>query len=457
MSTMQISRQSVSDHLGGRARLTRRSLAGAVITLALALSSTALLAQDTTVTRKADSTARAADTSARQDSSNRVSDTTARAADSSADSTRGRPALGPGGTHTVTKGETLWTIARTYFGDPFMWPEIYRVNTASVEDPHWIFPGEVLTIPVQQTVLASAQGAQPAAAPAVTPTPAALEAPTTPVAATPDTDIIVEQVVAAGPTVFRRHDRHIAGRGIELGTGITVQQPAPLVRAGEYYAAPFVERNGGPRDAGHIIASSEVPGIALAGDRTEVQPHERVYVTPPVGRVYGVGDELLVYKLGDELDGIGQVVIPTGVLRVLRPDHGDAPVAELERTFGRVKLGQLVMPLDTLILPDNVHPEPVDLGVEARIVWIQDQAVLPSLQSYVIFNTTSREGVHLGDQFTIMRPRVRTEDGYFLPEEPIALAQVVRVTRYGVTAIVVDQRHPAIKEGSFARVTAKMP
>ena len=57
------------------------------------------------------------------------------------------PASDSAKTHTVKRGDTLWDIAKTYLGDAFLWPEIYRLNTGTIEDPHWIFPGEQLKLP----------------------------------------------------------------------------------------------------------------------------------------------------------------------------------------------------------------------------------------------------------------------------------------------------------------------
>ena len=63
----------------------------------------------------------------------------------------------------------------------------------------------------------------------------------------------------------------------------------------------------------------------------------------------------------------------------------------------------------------------------------------------------------MGDQFTVIRSRERTDDGVVIPEQPIAIAQVVRVTEYGATAIIIQHEQPAIRTGLTARMTARMP
>ncbi|QHI72902.1 LysM peptidoglycan-binding domain-containing protein [Aminipila terrae] len=51
------------------------------------------------------------------------------------------------GTHTVVKGENLWKIAKTYYGNGALYTKIYNANKDKIKNPSLIYPGQVLTIP----------------------------------------------------------------------------------------------------------------------------------------------------------------------------------------------------------------------------------------------------------------------------------------------------------------------
>ena len=57
------------------------------------------------------------------------------------------PATYPPGarTHTIVAGDTLWALAQQYYGNPYLWPQLWESNTW-ITDAHWIYPGDVLLV-----------------------------------------------------------------------------------------------------------------------------------------------------------------------------------------------------------------------------------------------------------------------------------------------------------------------
>jgi LysM repeat protein len=353
-------------------------------------------------------------------------------------------------THTVVRGDNLWDLSQTYLGNPFLWPEIYRLNRDVVEDPHWIYPGEVLRLPGDTT-------------PAVSQLPAGgLPAPTAPpVTAQPP----VEAGAPVDPsqrTVFSRPESAlpppVAGPG-GVGIGIVGLVTAPTVREGEVLLAPYMDREGGPRGFGRILKTADIAGIAEASERYRFQAYDRVLIDPPAGYVAPEGERYLAIKLGPVFENQGQIMIPTGVVEVFRSAGSTTgAVAKVIRVFHEISTTDRLIPLDTAGVGSTIRPVKVNDGPSAKITWVYGEPVLASIQNYVILNVSSRNGVRMGDEFIVYQPSPKPEEGQPRDRETlIAKAKVVRSTPYGVTAIIVGQEQPSIKEGMSARLSAKMP
>lgn len=54
------------------------------------------------------------------------------------------------GGYLVVSGDNLWNIAGqdTIYGNPFMWPLIYKTNSGQIKDADLIFPGQYFYIPI---------------------------------------------------------------------------------------------------------------------------------------------------------------------------------------------------------------------------------------------------------------------------------------------------------------------
>ncbi len=46
--------------------------------------------------------------------------------------------------YTVKSGDTLWAISRLYLKNPWRWPELWGLNLQDIQNPHLIYPAQVL-------------------------------------------------------------------------------------------------------------------------------------------------------------------------------------------------------------------------------------------------------------------------------------------------------------------------
>lgn len=342
-------------------------------------------------------------------------------------------------THTVKRGDTLWDIAKLYFGDSYLWPEIYRLNTGTIEDPHWIYPGETLKLPGTTARVV-----------AVTPPPAVTEA-------KPTLDTIPTAVPETPRplTISTPHEVASAPASQEM-----VQAPRTAVRTGEYAAAPWVDEQGGPRGSGYILEGRDLPGIAL-DDRSRMNLYDAVLVAPPVGSVAAEHELFLSYRYGPIIEDFGQIIIPTGVIEVTRaPRNGEAAIGRIVKMFERVEATQRLIALDTSAATVAGTPATITGGHSGKVRWITPNVpVLPRIQNYVVVDIARRDSVHTGDRIELYMPRQQPREGTTLaiPEVWIANAQVLRVTPYGASAIITSMEQPKIQLGTSARIAAKMP
>lgn len=49
--------------------------------------------------------------------------------------------------HTVAKGDTLYKLARAYYGNQARWKDVYEANSSEISDPNMIRVGQRLVIP----------------------------------------------------------------------------------------------------------------------------------------------------------------------------------------------------------------------------------------------------------------------------------------------------------------------
>jgi len=369
--------------------------------------------------------------------------------------------------HTVSRGETLWSIAQMYFADPLLWPEIYRLNTNVVEDPHWIYPGEVLVLAPLVGVVA--QGGDTLAA--VRPDTSAAAADTVraqpgdTVAAVP-TDTMpadTSQVFVEPPppepvretyeTMFDR--RRTTQQKVQDVLRSYTHQPYRPLRSGEFYSAGFLTENE-RLPWGTVLGVTTTPAIYTLSDRSTATVYDEIAVKPPGHASYHVGDSLLIARIDRALQfgDWGEVVVPLGIARVTAVEEQQV-LARVITQFGRIRNGHLSLPLEPFKNPGEVRPTPVEQGLSGRLLASRDERPIANAQQFFFIDKGRAEGVVPGDVFEVYRPAAGELGS--ASEEVRAVIMIVHTREHSATGLILQIMHPGLGRGMPVRLIKKMP
>ncbi len=275
----------------------------------------------------------------------------------------------PGRIHVVKKGDTLWDISDAYLGTPWVWPSIWKDNTAEVENPHRIYPSERIWIsPYEMRKVSDAEAAEMLAR-----TPAEEAAPVEPMpAAIADPD-----------------------------------GPEPMHPRAMYHYAEI--------DTTGFVTLEELEGAASIVDaptlRTMLSDNTEVVIGLGEGEV-AVGDQLDVFRPGELVvdpatsKKIGRVTEQLGWLEVTVV-HKESATAIVRKSRSEIVRGDHVMP--------RRHRDPdVAIGdrtsVEGMIAWTPNHRLQMSQGDVVYLNRGSRQGLELGSPIEVYDPMGKERD-----------------------------------------------
>ena len=359
-------------------------------------------------------------------------------------------------THTVKKGDTLWDLAQFYLKDPFLWPGIYRQNTDVVEDPHWIYPGEVLRIAPVDNVAAVPKmdtpippGSDSAAGDSAAPQLAAADSADT-MSRGPNQPSLAESDQEMAPLFETDRPRSVA----EILRAYTEQPYRPLRRS-EFYASGFLTENQ-RLPYGRVLGPVTPQQIKAVNVRANALPYTTIAVEAPNGASYEVGDSLLLVQLGEELEPYGDVVIPTGIGRIIET-LDKRYLASVVATFGPIRNGQYVLPVESFSPGGARRAVPVTDGLRASLIGGMGRQDLKEPQMVVFINKGRQDGVAPGDLFEVRRRPQRLPDGTLRVNELMATLQIVHVRDHTATGMLLNVISPDIPPGTDVLQVAKLP
>ena len=286
-------------------------------------------------------------------------------------------------TYVVQRGDTLWDIAGRFLQKPWLWPEIWQANP-QVENPHLIYPGDVLSLAYMDRVQQPQAVVQPG--PRTEP----------PITGIPLGEIepflkdlrVVDSFDQLPYVVGLEEDRLRGGQGqLVYVRGLAGAQPGQrymVVRPVQRYA--FVDRTDGCCDL------FDRDSLDFRGRRTLDSADFWAAVM-----VMDKGKELL----GHELKRVSAGTITRGEVGGI-----EASTLMLDHDSHEVRVGDRIVPVDVQSYDPYFHPHPparsFDYG-RAKVLAVADMLATGGPHDVVALSVGARDGIDNGTVFSTWR------------------------------------------------------
>jgi len=280
-------------------------------------------------------------------------------------------------TYTVVKGDTLWGIAGKFLKDPWKWPQIWNMNRDEIKDPHWIYPGDVISLDRSGANPSLRLGAAGGGGAGGGEGPAAAEANVLKL----EPRVRVEPLRTAIPTI-----------------------PASVL--GPFLTQPLVVEAGGFDAAPTILATPDDRVVVGTGDTAYA---DRIGPGDPLNwQVYRPGDAMHDPDTGELL---GYEAHYVGDVRVRRfGDRETATTLDVVKSAQEINRGDRLAPARENTFPSFIPHAP---GTQIHGVIMAVNGGVSELGQFqvVALNRGSRDGIEVGHVLATMR-RGEPIDGY---------------------------------------------
>jgi hypothetical protein len=298
-------------------------------------------------------------------------------------------------THVVEKGNTLWGLARMFYGDAYEWTRIFEANRDRIRDPEELRAGLELVIPSANGASHTA-GAAGVSGIAVVGSGAVAAAPpfpgggNRPGMGTPRPDSDAEEERTFGlPTPPEGVPAGAVPPGSADLRGRHAGSPVYII--GAFNRAPWLV----PHDV-EPVGQGMILGFAdPARGGHSVQPFDRVTIATE-GSLPAVGTRLQAFRIERDAGPIGRVVRPMGTLTVVEATSTGV-LAEAEDLYGRMAVGDGVRPLPAPPVSPDEMGRPVTDDLRVRVIGFAEARPLRLPGDYVFIRAGTSQGLRAGD------------------------------------------------------------